>query len=116
MQLAPQTVDELQNAVGFGFEDGFHDQLPTAIQDGDHNGFLVHVHSDIFDVVTHSSCLLGGESIPANGYLSPQGQNVILWPTCLCPSAVPSHPIHHCSYSAHHSFALLKTGRFFIMH
>ena len=27
----------------------FHDQLPAAIQDGDHNRFLVHVHSDIFD-------------------------------------------------------------------
>jgi hypothetical protein len=29
-------VEELQNAAGFGFEDGFHDQLPTAIEDGDH--------------------------------------------------------------------------------
>jgi hypothetical protein len=26
----------------------------------DHNRFLVHVHSDIFDVITHLSCLLGG--------------------------------------------------------
>src|ERR1700726_2367993 len=70
MQLAPQTVNELQNAAGFGFEDGFHDQLPAAIQDGDHNGFLVHVHSDIFNVVTHLSCLLGGKLIRVDACLS----------------------------------------------
>jgi hypothetical protein len=35
MQLAPQTVKELQNAAGFGFDDRFHDQLPAVIQDGD---------------------------------------------------------------------------------
>jgi hypothetical protein len=67
-------VDELQNAAGFGFQDGFHDQLPTAIQDGDHNRFLVHVHADILDVATHCSCLLGGKVIRANPYLSPQGK------------------------------------------
>jgi hypothetical protein len=48
MQLAPETVDKLQKAAGFGFDDGFHHQLPAVIQDGDHNRFLVHVHSDIF--------------------------------------------------------------------
>jgi len=26
MQLAPQTVDKLQNAAGFGFDDGLHHQ------------------------------------------------------------------------------------------
>jgi NUMOD4 motif len=26
-----------------------------------HYGFLVRVHSDIFDVITHLSCLLGGK-------------------------------------------------------
>ena len=41
MQFASQTVEKLQNAAGFGFQDGFHDQLPTAIQDRDHNRFLV---------------------------------------------------------------------------
>src|SRR5438552_18932339 len=61
MELAPWTVDELQSAAGFGFEDGFHDQLPTAIQDGDHDRFLVHVHADILDVATHFSCLLWGK-------------------------------------------------------
>ncbi len=65
-------MDELQNAAGFGFEDGFHDQLPTAIQDGDHYRFLVHVHADIIDVATHCSRLLGGKVIRANAYLSPQ--------------------------------------------
>src|ERR1017187_3698283 len=62
MQLAPETVEKLQNAAGSGFDHRLHHQLPTLIQDGDHNGFLVHVHSDIFDVITHLSCLLGGES------------------------------------------------------
>src|SRR6266478_4900258 len=70
MQLAPQTVNELQNAAGFSFDDGLHHQLPALIQDGDHNGFLVHVHSDIFDVVTHSSCLLGGKLIRVDAWLS----------------------------------------------
>jgi hypothetical protein len=55
------TMDELQNAASFGFEDGFHDQLSTAIQDGDHYRFLVHVHADIIDVATLCSCLLRGE-------------------------------------------------------
>ena len=44
--------------------------FPAAIQDGDHNRFLVHVHSDILDVVTHLSCLLGGKLIRANACLS----------------------------------------------
>jgi len=54
MQLPPQTVEELQNAAGFGFDNGFHDQLSIAIQDGDHNRFLVHVHSDITTVRLNS--------------------------------------------------------------
>src|ERR1017187_8716142 len=70
MQLAPETVEKLQNAAGFGFDHGLHHQLPALIQDGDHNGFLVHVHSDIFDVITHLSCLLGGKVIRANACLS----------------------------------------------
>jgi hypothetical protein len=64
------TVNELQNAAGFGFDHGFHDQLSTAIQDGDHNRFLVHVHSDRFDLVTHLSCLLGGKLIRVDACLS----------------------------------------------
>jgi hypothetical protein len=35
MQLAPQTVEKPQNSAGSGFADGFHDQLATAIEDGD---------------------------------------------------------------------------------
>jgi hypothetical protein len=46
----------------------------TAIQAGDYNRFLVHVHSDIFDVVTHLRCLLGGKVVRVNWYLSPQGK------------------------------------------
>src|ERR1039458_1302104 len=70
MEFAPSTMEELQNAAGFSFQDGFHDQLPAAIQDGDHNRFLMHIHSDIFDVVTHLSCLLGGKIIRVNACLS----------------------------------------------
>ena len=98
VQLAPQTVDKLQNAAGFGFDDGFHDQLPTAIQDGDDNRFLVYIHADILDVATHCSCLLGGKVIRVNAYLS-------LKVKCHSPADLPipsctlSHRTHHCSYS-----------------
>jgi hypothetical protein len=74
MQLATQTVEKLQNAASFGFDDGLHDQLPTGIQDRDHNRFLVHVHADILDVATHFRCLLGGKIIRPNAYLSSQGK------------------------------------------
>ena len=60
-------MNELQNAAGFGFHYGLHDQLAIAIQGGDHDRFLVHVHADILDVTTHVSCLLGGSFIRANG-------------------------------------------------
>src|SRR5438132_5491528 len=76
-------MDELQNAAGFGFEDGFHDQLSTAIQDGDHNRFLVHVHADILDVATHCSCLLGGKIIRLK-------RNLSLKVKCHCPAALPT--------------------------
>ena len=33
MQLAPQTVDKLQNAAGFRFHDRLHHQLAIAIPD-----------------------------------------------------------------------------------
>ena len=46
MQLAPQTVDKLQNAAGFGFHDRLHHQLAAAVQHGDHGRFLVHVHTE----------------------------------------------------------------------
>ncbi len=54
-------MEKLENAAGSGFDHGLQHLLPALILDGDHNGFLVHVHSDIFDVVTHLSCLLGGK-------------------------------------------------------
>jgi len=46
MQLAPQTVDKLQDAAGFGFDNRLHDQLATAVEDRGHNRFVVHVHAD----------------------------------------------------------------------
>jgi hypothetical protein len=54
MQLAPQTVDKLQNAAGLGFHNGLHHQLPTTIAHGNHHRFLVHIHADILDVATHA--------------------------------------------------------------
>src|SRR5712691_3539518 len=93
MQLAPQTVDELQNAAGFGFDDRLHYQLPATTQNSDDNRFLVHVHSDIFDVVTHLSCLLGGKVIRANAYLSPKVK-------CHSPANLP-RPC--CSLFAEHT-------------
>jgi hypothetical protein len=72
MQFASQPVDKLQDAAGFGFDNGFHYQLAATTLDSDHRRFLVHVHSDIFDVTTHVSCLLGGKFIRANVYLSPK--------------------------------------------
>src|ERR1700688_3227813 len=81
-------MEKLQNAAGFGFDDGFHDLLPTAIQDGDHNRFLVHIHSDIFDLVTHLSCLLGGKVLRVNVHLSPKVKchpsADLPMPTCIC--------------------------------
>src|ERR1700724_4551487 len=72
MQFPLQSVDKLQNAAGFGFDDGLHHQLSTVIEDSDYNRFLVHVHADILNVTTHVSCLLGGKLIRANVYLSPK--------------------------------------------
>src|ERR1700757_3713955 len=70
MQLTPQTVDELQNAAGFGFDNGLHHQLATAVEHGDHGRFLVHVHADILDVATHAVASLRERSLARNGSLS----------------------------------------------
>ena len=35
MQLSAQTVDELQDAAGWGFDNGFHHLLATVMEDGD---------------------------------------------------------------------------------
>src|ERR1700730_9326534 len=70
MQLAPQTVDKLQNAAGFGFHDRLHYQLATATEDSDHHRFLVHVHADILDLATHAVASLGERSFAFNGALS----------------------------------------------
>src|SRR5215470_9153521 len=70
MQLAPQTVEKLQDAAGFGFHYRLHDQLATAVEDRDHDRFLVHVHADILNVATHFSCLLGGKITPRQRSLS----------------------------------------------
>jgi len=71
MQLNWQTVDKLQNAAGFAFDGALNRQLATVIEDSDHDRFLVHVHSDTFDLTTHLSCLLG-KAQRANVRLSPK--------------------------------------------
>jgi hypothetical protein len=73
-------------------------------------GYIEIDTADLFDVVTHLSCLLGGKVfVLTNACLSPQGQNAILSPTCLCPSAVlPT------AYTTSGLDPL--QGRFFIMH
>src|SRR6266702_2799565 len=73
MQFTPQTVDKLQNAAGLGFDNGLHHQLATAIEDGDYNRFLVHVHADILDVANHSVASLGDRSF-ASTKSFPQGK------------------------------------------
>jgi len=72
MQFALQSMNKLQNTAGFGFDDRLHHQMATGILHGDHNRFLVHVHSDIFNFTTHLSCLLGGKLIRANVYFPPR--------------------------------------------
>jgi len=73
MQLAPQTVDKLQNAAGFHFDNRLHYQLATAVEHGDHSRFLVHVHADILDVATHSVASLREGSF-ASTESFPQGK------------------------------------------
>src|ERR1700736_981427 len=70
MQLAPQTVDKLQHAAGFGFDNRLHYQLATAIEDSDHHRFLMHVHADILDVATHAVASLRERSFALNAALS----------------------------------------------
>jgi hypothetical protein len=76
MQFAPQTVNKLQQAAGFGFDNGFHHQVPVRIQNGDHRRFLVHVHADILadilNVTIHVSCLLWGEAHSCQRLSSPE--------------------------------------------
>jgi len=78
MQFALQSMDKLQNAVGFGFDDRLYHHMAPGIPHRNHNRFLVHVHADILDVTTHLSCLLGGKLIRANVYLSPKVKSAIL--------------------------------------
>ena len=72
MQFTSQPVDKLQDAAALGFDNGFHYQPATPTLHSDHRRFLVHIHSDIFNLTTHLSCLLGGKLIRANVYLSPK--------------------------------------------
>jgi predicted RNA methylase len=74
LHLTPSvaTAKALQNAAGFGCNHGLHHQLATAIQDGYHNRFLVHVNADILDVATHLVASLRERSFASTGTF-PQG-------------------------------------------
>src|SRR5215471_4683331 len=74
MQFPLQSVDNLQNAAGLGFHNRLHNHLATAVEDRDHDRFLVHVHADILDVATHFSCLLGGKITRRPTESFPQGK------------------------------------------
>jgi hypothetical protein len=96
MQLAPQTVDKLQNAARFGFHDRFHHQLATAIQDGDDNRFLVHVHADILHLATHSSCLLEGKVIRIHRIFPSRYIAILQWVFLSLPAhSSPIRPAGH---------------------
>src|ERR1700722_12734964 len=56
--------------------------VSIAIFDGDDNRFLVHVHADIVDVVTHLSYLFWGKVIRARAYL-PLRKSASPRPLCL---------------------------------
>src|SRR6476660_6956848 len=79
LQLAPQTVDELQNAAGFGFHDRLHHQLAAAVLHGDYGRFLVHVHTDILNVATHSVASLGERSFASNGVFPSRYSAILPW-------------------------------------
>ncbi len=81
-------------------------KLPTGIPYRDHNRFLVDVHSDIFNVTTHVSCLLGGKVIRINAYLSPKVKVPFFRSTFLETDV--NHP--ESAGSATVSFNLLKRG------
>src|ERR1700730_1161591 len=103
MQLAPQTVDKLQNAAGFGFDNRLHDQLATAIEDSDPHRFLVHVHADILDVATHAVASLRERSFALNGALSLKvkchsSAHLPIFSSDSCPKSRFT-PLHPCPLS-----------------
>src|SRR2546425_9972725 len=108
MQFALQSVDTLQNATGFGFDDGLHHQLATVIQHRDHDRFLVHVHADILDVATHLSCLLGGEAHSCQRLSSPKVK--VPWFRTALLEADVNHPESCSAANAPRTFNLLKRG------
>src|ERR1700751_690664 len=92
MQLTPQTVDELQNAAGFGLYDRLHHYLATPVQACDHGRFLVHVDADILDVATHAVASLRERAFARNGSLSLQVK-------CHSSSALPIFSSDSCPAS-----------------
>src|SRR5215472_11070602 len=74
VSMRSQTMDKLQNAAGFRFHDRLHHQLATAIEDSDHDRFLVHVHADILNVATHAVASLRERSFALKTESFPQGK------------------------------------------
>src|ERR1700758_5803567 len=104
MQLALQSVHKLQNAAGFGFHDGLHHQLASAIQDGDHNRFLVHVHADILNVATHAVASLRERSFALKRSLSLKvkchsSADLPILSSDSCPTSPLSNPLNRAALS-----------------
>src|SRR5881227_3357650 len=100
MQLAPESVHKLQNAAGFGFDDGLHYQLATAIEDGDHGRFLVHVHADILDVATHSVASLGERSFAlTESFLKVQCHSLVVFSSFRLPPHSPRLNVYQAALS-----------------
>src|SRR5215472_17057817 len=72
----------------------------------------MHVHSHIFNVTTHVSCLLGGKLIRVNVYLSPKVKVALSSPVLLEADVNHSESLWTAPTQLHSSDA----GRSFIMH
>ena len=68
MQLAPQTVQELQNAAAFGFDAVSLTSFPLSFRTA--TAIPVDVRPDILKIASHLRCLLGEKVIRINAYLS----------------------------------------------
>src|SRR4029077_20084233 len=81
---------QLQNAAGFGFHDRLHHQLAAAVQHGDYGRFLVHIHTDILNVATHSVASLGERSFAFNGVFPSRYSAILEWlfPASFCHPTV----------------------------
>jgi hypothetical protein len=73
MQLSTQSIEQIDQSPGFGFDDGFHNQLAGRIANRNGSRFLVNIQADILDIATqHTEYLLGGRVILQRDHFSPR--------------------------------------------